>query len=184
MTETYEVAKTQTDEEKELEKAAKKKLVREMQKKEEAAELPDQPETIDAKDGTYTIEVELEGGTGKAAITSPAEMTVKDGTACARIQWSSEYYDYMIVNDEKYLPVNEDGNSVFEIPVYVYDRKMEVIADTTAMSIPHEITYTLTFQKETIEKTESGFLFSGIVMAAAAIAAAVFLVVRKKRRHR
>ena len=61
---------------------------------------------------------------------------------------------------------------------------MEVIADTTAMSIPHEITYTLTFQKETIEKTESGFLFSGIVMAAAAIAAAVFLVVRKKRRHR
>ena len=57
MTETYEVAETQTDEEKELEKAAKKKLVREMQKKEEAAELPDQPETIDAKDGTYTIEV-------------------------------------------------------------------------------------------------------------------------------
>ena len=88
------------------------------------------------------------------------------------------------MNDEKYLPVNEDGNSVFEIPVYVYDRKMEVIADTTAMSIPHEITYTLTFKKETIEKTESGFLFSGIVMAAAAIAAAVFLVVRKKRRHR
>ena len=36
MTETYEVAETQTDEEKELEKAAKKKLVREMQKKEEA----------------------------------------------------------------------------------------------------------------------------------------------------
>ena len=60
MTETYEVAETQTDEEKELEKAAKKKLVREMQKKEEAAELPDQPETIDAKDGTYTIEVERE----------------------------------------------------------------------------------------------------------------------------
>ena len=165
MTETYEVAETQTDEEKELEKAAKKKLVREMQKKEEAA-------------------VELEGGTGKAAITSPAEMTVKDGTACARIQWSSEYYDYMIVNDEKYLPVNEDGNSVFEIPVYVYDRKMEVIADTTAMSVPHEITYTLTFQKETIEKAQNAFSLSGIVVAAAAIAAAIFIVVCKKRRRR
>lgn len=184
MTEIYEVAEAQTDEEKELEKAAKKKLIREMQKEEEAAELPEQPETIDVKDGTYTIEVELEGGTGKAGITSPTEMTVKGGTARARIQWSSEHYDYMIVKDEKYLPVNEDGNSVFEIPVYVYDRKMEVIADTTAMSIPHEITYTLTFQKETIEKTENTFPFSGIVVAAAAIAAAILIVVCKKRRHR
>ncbi|MGN9056942.1 hypothetical protein ACTNA4_10835 [Bariatricus sp. HCP28S3_A7] len=182
MTEIYTVAEAQTDAEKEQEKAAKKKLLREMQKKEEVSELPDQPETIDMKDGIYTIEVELEGGTGKAGITSPAEMTVKDGTACARIQWSSRYYDYMIVNDEKYLPVNEEGNSVFEIPVYVYDRKMEVIADTTAMSVPHEITYALTFKKETIEKAENTSPFSGIVVAAAAIAAAVFFVVRKKRR--
>ncbi|MGN0404401.1 MAG: hypothetical protein ACI4F1_04205 [Bariatricus sp.] len=185
MTEIYEVAEAQTEEEKELEKAAKKKLIQDMQKEEEeAAELPEQPETIDVKDGTYTIAVELEGGTGKASITSPTEMTVKDGTACARIQWSSDHYDYMIVNEEKYLPVNEEGNSVFEIPVYVYDREMEVIADTTAMSVPHEITYTLTFQKETIEKKESVIPFSGIAVAAAAIAAAVFFVVRKKRCNR
>ena len=54
----------------------------------------------------------------------------------------------MIVNGEKYLPVNTDGNSVFEIPV-VLDKPVDVIGDTVAMSKPHEIEYTLTFHSET-----------------------------------
>ena len=52
----------------------------------------------------------------------------------------------MIVDGEKYLPVNEEGsNSEFEIPVTALDEGMPVIADTTAMGAPHEINYTLTF---------------------------------------
>lgn len=97
------------------------------------------------EDGEYTIEVALEGGSGKASVDSPCELTVKDGEMTARIQWSSPYFDYMMVDGEKYLPVNEEGNSAFEIPVSALDEALSVAADTTAMSEPHEIDYTLTF---------------------------------------
>ena len=56
----------------------------------------------------------------------------------------------MVVGEDKYLPVNEEGNSVFEIPVNRFDYPMDVAADTTAMSTPHEIEYTLTFKSDSI----------------------------------
>lgn len=49
----------------------------------------------------------------------------------------------MIVDGKRYLPINTDGNSVFEIPVKSADSIIEIIADTVAMSTPHEIEYTL-----------------------------------------
>ena len=102
--------------------------------------------TLDKEDGEYSIQVELEGGSGKASVTSPTLITVKNGEVTADIQWSSSNYDYMIVDGKKYLPVNEEGtNSEFQIPVTIMDESMPVIADTTAMGTPHEINYTLTF---------------------------------------
>lgn len=100
------------------------------------------------EDGTYTVEVTFEGGSGKAKIESPAEVTVKDGKATATVTWSSPNYDYMLVDGEKYLPVNTEGNSVFEIPVAAFDQPIPVVGDTVAMSKPHEIDYTLTFHKD------------------------------------
>lgn len=95
--------------------------------------------------GTYQMEVELLGGSGRASVTSPAKVEIKDGKAVATLEWSSPNYDYMVVNGEKYLPVNTEGNSVFRIPVEAFDRDITVIADTVAMSTPHEIEYTLNF---------------------------------------
>ena len=109
---------------------------------------------IDKEDGEYSIQVDLEGGSGKASVTSPTILTVKDGQAYAQIQWSSSNYDYMIVDGEKYEPVNKDGNSTFEIPVTVFDAEMEVTADTVAMSTPHEIEYTLNFDSSSMKKEE------------------------------
>ncbi len=107
--------------------------------------------TLDKEDGEYSIQVDLEGGSGKASVTSPTLITVQDGAVTAHIQWSSSNYDYMIVDGEKYLPVNEEGgNSEFEIPVLAMDEAMPVIADTTAMGTPHEINYTLTFYSNSI----------------------------------
>lgn len=99
-------------------------------------------------DGTYTIHIQLEGGTGKASVQSPSTMRVKDNEKLVRIEWSSPYYDYMIVDGIKYLNENESGNSVFTIPVNDLNSSLTVIADTTAMSVPHEIEYTLTFEVE------------------------------------
>lgn len=99
---------------------------------------------IDLEDGEYQIEVVKEGGTGRANIESPTTMTVKDGEATMTVAWDSPHYDYMKVDDEKYEPVNEEGNSVFEIPVKKLNEPFTVIGDTTAMSEPHEVEYELT----------------------------------------
>ena len=96
-------------------------------------------------DGSYTCEVTLEGGSGRATVDSPAALTVADGKMTATIVWSSPNYDYMVVDGEKYLPTNTEGNSTFEIPVSALGVPLFVVADTVAMSTPHEIEYTLTF---------------------------------------
>ena len=107
-------------------------------------------------DGSYTIELTMEGGSGRASIQSPTQITVADGAATAILEWSSPNYDYMLVNEEKYLPVNTEGNSVFEVPVEALDAPLTMIGDTVAMSTPHEVEYTVTFHSETFESAESG----------------------------
>ena len=108
-------------------------------------------ESLELADGEYTIEVTLEGGSGKASVQSPAKLTITDGKPTAEIIWSSNKYDYMVVNGTKYDPVSIEEVSVFEIPVTGFGYKMPVSADTTAMSVPHEIEYTLYFDSASIQ---------------------------------
>lgn len=108
------------------------------------------------EDGSYTIELTMEGGSGRASIQSPAQLAIADGAATATLEWSSPNYDYMLVNGEKYLPVNTEGNSVFEVPVEALDAPLTMIGGTVAMSTPHEVEYTVTFHSETLESAESG----------------------------
>ena len=107
---------------------------------------------VSLEDGTYSMGITFAGGSGKAEILSPVSVTVAGGKAMATVQWNSPNYDYMIVNGEKYLPVNTEGDSIFEIPVLIFDEPMDIIGDTVAMSKPHEIEYTLTFHLDTAVK--------------------------------
>ncbi len=109
-------------------------------------------ESLKLEDGEYNIDVKLEGGSGKASVESPAKLTVKDGKATAKIVWSSDKYDKMVVNYLEYTPEIADGHSVFEIPVGGFDYRMHIEAETTAMSEPHMIEYTLYFDSSTIKK--------------------------------
>lgn len=112
---------------------------------------PVEPVAVDMEDGEYSVSVDLTGGSGKATVSTPTVMLVKDGKAYARIVWSSSNYDYMIVGTETYYNTSEeDANSVFEIPIGCWDSKMSVIADTTAMGTPHEVSYELTFYEASI----------------------------------
>ena len=108
-------------------------------------------EDLGIADGEYTVEVTLSGGSGRATVESPTKIKVENGIATATIIMSSSNYDYVIVGEEKYLPVNTEGNSTFEIPVTGFDYNMPISADTTAMSTPHEIDYTLYFDSKTIK---------------------------------
>ena len=100
-----------------------------------------------ATTGGRLVDVSLEGGTGRASIATPAEVVEADGRDMVTIEWSSPNYDYMVVDGERYLPTNDGGNSTFSIPVLAYDEPFDVVADTTAMSTPHEIAYRLTITR-------------------------------------
>ena len=118
------------------------------------AEPADETAAEAPADGSYTCAVTLEGGSGRATVESPAALTVADGALTATIVWSSPNYDYMLIDGEKYLPINTEGNSTFEIPVAALDTALAVTADTVAMSTPHEIDYTLTFDSATLAAAE------------------------------
>ena len=101
-------------------------------------------------DGSYTAEVAFSGGSGKSHIESPVTLTVKDGAVTAMVVWSSSKYDYMIVDGERCDVLTTEPGSTFEIPVAAFDTDLTVIGDTTAMSTPHEIEYTLNFASATL----------------------------------
>ena len=138
-------------------------------------------------DGTYTVAATLNGGTGKAKIASPLQLTVKDGQMHALVLWSSANYDYMIVDDTYYYNLTTDGgNSVFEIPITVMDDPMSVIADTNAMGDPLEIEYALTFYQDTIsskgkipqEAAKVVFLIAAVIIVVGGV---INYFVKKKR---
>ena len=109
--------------------------------------------TSNKEPSEYTIEVALSGGSGRASIESPTKI-VRDGDVyVATITWSSSSYDKMTVYGTDYAPVNDGGNSSFEIPVTL-DEDMEVSAETVAMSTPHTIDYTLHFDSSTMKASD------------------------------
>ena len=111
---------------------------------------------IDLPDGEYSIEVNMTGGSGRASVSSPTWLIVKDGHAYARLLWSSSYYDYMIVDEKRYDNLTDDGsNSTFVIPITAMDEEIPVVADTTAMGDPVEIEYNLTFYSNTVDDKDA-----------------------------
>lgn len=109
-------------------------------------------ESVRAGD-TYTISVTLEGGSGRASVESPAKLHFDETGKCwATIVWSSPNFDYMKVDGQRYDPISTEGNSTFEILVSAFDTPLPIIADTVAMSEPHEVEYTLTFDSASLVK--------------------------------
>ncbi len=92
----------------------------------------------------YSVAITVTGGTGKATIKSPVEVSETGGKLTAKLVWTSKNYDYMIVNGIKYVDENPDGESTFHVVIDNLD-PLTVTADTTAMSTPHEIEYVITF---------------------------------------
>ena len=155
---------------------------RQIEAQKSQSKLADLAVETDLEDGEYEVPATLEGGSGKASVASPATLIVKDGKAFARIQWSSSHYDYMLVDGIKILPeekASPEDNSVFVIPVTSLSEPMKVIGDTTAMSTPHEVEYTLDFE---LPGEGSGHRTIWIVLGAAVILGAllVWLIKRKK----
>lgn len=101
-------------------------------------------------DGVYTADVVLTGGSGRASVESPAKIVIADGKITATVIWSSPFYEYMMVGETRYDPIQLEGNAAFEIPV-VLDEDMSVSALTVAMSEPHLVEYTLRFDSKSLK---------------------------------
>ena len=96
----------------------------------------------------------LTGGSGRASVASPATIIVRDGKLYAQVQFSSANYDYALMDGQRYEADTTSGYSVFEVPISGFDQEVAITADTTAMSKPHEIDYTLNFDSSTLKAKE------------------------------
>lgn len=99
-------------------------------------------------DGTYSTPAWWEGGTGRAAIASPVTVTVNNGSISARIVLTSSNYTWMETQGVHVNNENPGGNSTFTIPVPAFDTPFAATAETTAMSEPHTIDYSITVSSE------------------------------------
>lgn len=106
---------------------------------------------VNLKDGRYSVNVALTGGSGRSSVSTPTLMLVKEGRAYVQLLWSSPNYDWMRIGGVTYQnEAEEDSNSVFTVPIPAFDAVIPVVADTTAMGDPVAIQYSLTFYEESI----------------------------------
>ncbi|MBQ6441368.1 MAG: ABC transporter substrate-binding protein [Lachnospiraceae bacterium] len=110
-------------------------------------------EDAPSEESALSVEITLEGGSGKAWIESPVSVEKTEDGYLATFVWSSENYDYMIVDGVRYENGNPWGSSTFTVPVKSLDIPLSVIADTVAMSKPHEIEYTIHWKTEGNEES-------------------------------
>ncbi len=106
-------------------------------------------EALNLADGAYTCEVSLDG-TGRAALVSPAAISVEGGACTAEIEFTTRKIDYVIVGGEKYAPVRVGDGAAFAVPVAAFDLPLSIIVDSTAIKPSVEVAYTVTFDSATI----------------------------------
>ncbi|MBR2571895.1 MAG: hypothetical protein IKE30_07180 [Clostridia bacterium] len=107
------------------------------------------PESLALSDGTYTCDVRLEGA-GRASLASPAVVTVQDGKCSARIVFSTSKIDYVIVDGQRFEPAGNENGAAFTVPVAVFDRKLPITVDSTAITPSVEVAYSMTFDAQSI----------------------------------
>lgn len=94
------------------------------------------------KDGVYTPgRFTWSGGTGKVQITCN-KVTIQNGQAYATLVFSSDHYQYVKANGNKYYTTKGGGSATAVIPVAL-NQNNKIIGMTDKMSVAHEIEYTI-----------------------------------------
>lgn len=94
------------------------------------------------KDGVYTPDrFTWSGGTGKVQITCN-KVTIQNGQAYATLVFSSDHYQYVKANGNKYYTTKSGGSATVVIPVAL-NQNNKIIGMTDKMSVAHEIEYTI-----------------------------------------
>lgn len=94
------------------------------------------------KDGVYTPDrFTWSGGTGKVQITCN-KVTIQNGQAYATLVFSSDHYQYVKANGNKYYTTKGGRSATAVIPVAL-NQNNKIIGMTDKMSVAHEIEYTI-----------------------------------------
>lgn len=101
-------------------------------------------------DGSYYVDVYLEGGTEDESVESPALLLVQDGAAAAMILWTSPDYEHMTLDGLSLDAEIVEDRSSFIIPVTGFDYPIPVTAEATTEGRTRETDYTLYFDSYTI----------------------------------
>ena len=98
------------------------------------------PDSLSLADGAYTADVALAGGSGRASVQSPAELTVKDGKMqSARVDMGAA------ILAPREIPVDMDGENVISAPIVVDEKVYHMTC--VSMGNPHCVI----FQKEDVD---------------------------------
>ena len=94
------------------------------------------------KDGVYTPDrFTWSGGTGKVQITCN-KVTIQNGQAYATLVFSSDHYQYVKANGNKYY-TTKGGGSATAVIQDALNQNNKIIGMTDKMSVAHEIEYTI-----------------------------------------
>ena len=106
-------------------------------------------------DGQYQADsFSYSGGTGRVNI-SLREIIISEGEAYAVIAFDSPNYVYVKVDGVEYEGIHSEEESVFQIPIRL-NQENPIIGMSTAMSMEHEIAYSLYIELTLQEKEADG----------------------------
>lgn len=120
-----------------------------------ATESAEKSAALSLQDGDYRVEAKLTGGSGRVSIESPVAIRVSGGKATATIIWTSSFYEYMKFGEEKILPSardKENDTTTFHVALSSLE-PLAFIAQTSKMSRPYDIEYTIVFDAATLRST-------------------------------
>lgn len=136
------------------------------------------------RNGTYTVNVEIEGGNGEDMICTPMHLFVDDGAATAVIVWSTSACEYMKMEGTQISPMSRDDGSVFYLPVNTWDEEVELLCGMDHNGVKEEVEYVATFDSASVTKQTGSWIpmaIMGTLVAVLAVANAYVMVKKHNR---
>ena len=136
------------------------------------------------RNGTYTVNVEIEGGNGTDMICTPMHLFIDDGAATAVIVWSTSACEYMKLEGTQINPMSRDDGSVFYLPVDTWDEEVSLLCGMDHEGTKEEIEYVATFDSSSVVREKGSILPLAIMFTLVGVLAVANAYVMVKKRNR
>ena len=137
------------------------------------------------RNGTYTVNVEIEGGNGTDMICTPMHLFIDDGQATAVVVWSTSACEYMKTEGTQISPMSRDDGSVFYLPVNTWDEEVELLCGMDHEGVKEEVEYVATFDSASIVREKGSVIPLAIMFTLVGVLAIAnaYVMVKKHNRY-